>query len=223
MVSATHGISFSTGARPCITARACGLVQRSRKLQQPSFPKFTRLCPRRGRHEAALRSLKTCSASSSKTTIQVNVGDAIEQISVDVGSSSTLVKAEVALPLGLTFEVDDTGRAVVVEVAPGGNAEAAQVQHGDGLVACTAAAVRMVYPTANLLLGGVGRPRLGRILFPCTGQSLTKCIGAIQSNSELDGVVVLVLERQADATPLVEETADDASNVDYGFDPSIFK
>lgn len=71
------------------------------------------------------------------------------------------------------------GLIVVAEVTPGGAAAAAGILPGDVLRGCTAAAMQMSYPTANLLLGGIGRPVMKRILFPTARQSFATCMNAV--------------------------------------------
>ncbi len=56
---------------------------------------------------------------------------------------------------------------------------------GDVLRALTGARMEMTYPTANLLLGGVGRPKLKRVALPATARPLLWVREAIRSNAQL--------------------------------------
>jgi hypothetical protein len=68
------------------------------------------------------------------------------------------------------------------------------VREGDRLRAVSAAMMRMTYPTAQLMFGGVGRPKLGLALVPVTG--FAAAMDAVRSNKQLGDAVTLFLERE---------------------------
>jgi hypothetical protein len=137
----------------------------------------------------------------------LDTGEQIEQIELWLEPGSELIRVDLDFPMGLVFEAetstDDssgsstttTAKTVVAEVTPGGAADAAGVRPADVLRAASAAMMRMTYPTAQLMLGGVGRPKRMRALVPVTG--FAAAMDAIRSNTLLrDGEgVTLFLER----------------------------
>eukprot|EP00879_Flechtneria_rotunda_P004362 GHRR01004613.1.p1 GENE.GHRR01004613.1~~GHRR01004613.1.p1 ORF type:complete len:153 (+),score=23.47 GHRR01004613.1:73-531(+) len=93
--------------------------------------------------------------SDSRTaSVQVKLGNAIEQINVQLTNpNSKLVHAEMDFPLGLVLEnVND--EVAVVEVAEGGAAARADCQIGDVVRGTTAMTMQMTYPTMNIMFGG---------------------------------------------------------------------
>ena len=58
--------------------------------------------------------------------------------------------------------------------------------------------MQMSYPTWQLMMGGVGQPKMQKILFGAQGEPFEKVMAAIGSNAreqQGNGQVVLVLER----------------------------
>ena len=83
-----------------------------------------------------------------------------------------------------------------------GSAKPGGVREGDLLRATTAMTMQMAYPTWQLMMGGVGQPKLQKILFGSQGEPFEKVMAAIGSNAREqrgNGQVVLVLERPAGA------------------------
>ncbi|WIA21859.1 hypothetical protein OEZ85_004235 [Tetradesmus obliquus] len=129
---------------------------------------------------------------------------AVEQVNVPLSDpNSRLVQAEINFPLGLVIErVDD--EAVVTEVSAGSAAEAAGCCVGDVVRATSAMTMQMVYPTMNIMFGGVGRPALVKILVPTAKAPFPKVLDAVRSNSTAqggDGSITLVLERRDGSRP----------------------
>ncbi|KAL6751844.1 hypothetical protein V8C86DRAFT_2768585, partial [Haematococcus lacustris] len=170
---------------------------------------------------------------------RVDTGDAIEQLQLPVSSPhSSLVTVTLRSPMGLVLEESAPACVQVAEVVPGGAAATAQVRVGDRVRAVTAATMQMTYPTVNLLLGGVGRPRLKRVALPATGRSLAWVSGALRSNADLEGgQATLVLERSGGAEQQQQqqggqgqaqgerEAKAEGAGKDAGgsiFDPSLF-
>ena len=81
-----------------------------------------------------------------------------------LAAPSSLARFDVALPLGCILEEGEQGdgRVVVAEVAAGSSAAAAGVRAGDVLRATSAVRPQMEMPTWQLLLGGIGQPKLFR-------------------------------------------------------------
>eukprot|EP00775_Hariotina_reticulata_P001468 gene1468-1810_t len=80
----------------------------------------------------------------------------------------------------------------------GGAAAAAGCRLGDVVRATTAMTMQMTYPTMNLMFGGVGRPKLAKVLLPTSKVPFAKVMDAVRSNSVPvggDGQIVLVVER----------------------------
>ena len=54
------------------------------------------------------------------------------------------------------------------------------------------------YPTWNLIAGGIGRPKLQKVLFPTQGEPFEKLMAAIGSNSRVqqgNDQCILLVER----------------------------
>jgi len=133
-----------------------------------------------------------------------------------VSDGSRIEAITAPLPLGMILgeyigeddengdENDDTASSIrcpvamrVDAVAEGSNAEAAGVQVGDLLRACTATQTIMDAPTWQLLAGGVGMPKTKRVMYSVDGRPFEEVMDAIGSNRmDPEGrPVVLVLER----------------------------
>jgi len=122
---------------------------------------------------------------------------------------SKLIMVRLNLPLGMLLEADMerdvsevalAGQPVVAELLDdGGSAKGGGVEVGDILRATTAVTMGMSYPAWQLMLGGVGRPSLQKVLLTTNGEPFEKVMAAISSNSvqqQGNGELVLVLERQ---------------------------
>eukprot|EP00878_Enallax_costatus_P007161 GHUV01007505.1.p1 GENE.GHUV01007505.1~~GHUV01007505.1.p1 ORF type:complete len:228 (+),score=53.81 GHUV01007505.1:252-935(+) len=133
-------------------------------------------------------------------SVRVDLGSAVEQISLPLTQpNSKLVQARMQFPLGLVLESVD-GKVVVTEVTVGSAADAAGCRVGDVVRATSAMTIQMVYPTMNIMFGGVGRPALVKILMPTNAAPFPKVMDAVRSNNESqggDGTILLVLEREA--------------------------
>mmetsp|Transcript_23762 Transcript_23762/g.58978 ORF Transcript_23762/g.58978 Transcript_23762/m.58978 type:complete len:241 (+) Transcript_23762:13-735(+) len=116
---------------------------------------------------------------------------------------SSLLCLRLEMPLGMLIEEveEDFGPAVVVEeLLDEGSARPGGVRKGDLLRACTACTMAMSYPAWQLMLGGVGRPTMQKVLFPTDGEPFGKVLAAIGSNSyeqRGNGQIVLLLERRS--------------------------
>ena len=118
-------------------------------------------------------------------------------------SDSTLLCCRLDMPLGMLLEESEDddgskGAMVVAELIDEGSAKAGGVMVGDLLRATTAMTMRMSYPTWQLMMGGVGQPKMQKILFGAQGEPFEKVMAAIGSNAreqQGNGQVVLVLER----------------------------
>ncbi|KAF8057257.1 hypothetical protein HT031_006065 [Scenedesmus sp. PABB004] len=166
-------------------------------------------------------------AADRVASARVDLGDRVEQVAVPLShADARLVTLSLRFPLGLVLERSADGGAVVGELTPGGAADAAGVRLGDALRATTAMAMQMTYPAVNLLLGGVGRPRLVKMLLPAAAVPFPKLLDAVRSNTADaggDGTVALVLERvDADAARGGGER-EPAPSSDGAFDPEIFE
>ena len=87
---------------------------------------------------------------------------------------------------------------VVTEIYPeGGAATEGSLRVGDRIRGVVAKNMAMTYPTWQLALGGVGRPKEVRVLARVDGKPLDYVVAAIRSNADRDGegVVTLVVER----------------------------
>ena len=120
---------------------------------------------------------------------------------------SSLLCVRLDLPLGMLLEQEEgegptAGAMVVGELLDDGSARAGGVLVGDLLRATTAVSMQMSYPTWQLMMGGVGRPQLQKILFPTASEPFEKVMAALGSNSreqQGNGQVVLLIERPAAA------------------------
>jgi hypothetical protein len=113
-------------------------------------------------------------------------------------ANSEILVFEIPLPMGILLGQDEeTGIIEVDEVAEGSNGQAASVQEGDILRACTACRMEMSQPTWQLVVGGIGQPKTFRFMYGTDGQTLEQSMEAIGSNrmDPLGRSVVLVLER----------------------------
>lgn len=149
-------------------------------------------------------------------------------------SSSELLAVRLDMPLGLLLEEAEQGEvaeggssedadatskprappAVVVVDLLGGSAEGGGVRRGDLVRATTGVSMAMSYPAWQLILGGVGRPTLQKVMFPTLGQPFDAVLAAITSNSRAqqgNGQVILLLER-AHADEVAEDVADEAAD-----------
>jgi hypothetical protein len=91
-----------------------------------------------------------------------------------------------------------SGSAFVAEVLADSNAAAAGLEPGDVIRATTAVSMQMSYPTWNLIAGGVGRPKLQKILFPTLGEPFEKLMAAVGSNgrnNQGNDQCILLVER----------------------------
>jgi hypothetical protein len=115
-------------------------------------------------------------------------------------SDSSLLCTRLNMPLGMLLEEaeDDASGALVVAELVDGAAKEGGVQVGDLLRATTGVSMQMSYPTWQLMMGGVGRPTLQKILMATEGEPFERVMAAIASNAreqQGNGQVVLVLER----------------------------
>eukprot|EP00566_Odontella_aurita_P028331 CAMPEP_0113554252 /NCGR_PEP_ID=MMETSP0015_2-20120614/16049_1 /TAXON_ID=2838 /ORGANISM="Odontella" /LENGTH=200 /DNA_ID=CAMNT_0000455379 /DNA_START=361 /DNA_END=963 /DNA_ORIENTATION=+ /assembly_acc=CAM_ASM_000160 len=115
------------------------------------------------------------------------------------GGKSRIKACQASLPLGIILgESEDLpGMICVDEVASGSNGEAAGVQKGDVLRACTACQVTMETPTWQLLAGGIGQPKTKRFMFSVDGRPFEEIMDAVASNrmDPEERPAYLVLER----------------------------
>ena len=117
---------------------------------------------------------------------------------------SSLLCVRLDMPLGMLLEEetegDLRGSMVVAELLEDGSAKAGGVAVGDVLRATTAMTMQMSYPTWQLMMGGVGQPRLQKVLLPTDKEPFEAVMGGIASNArerQGNGQLVLVLERPA--------------------------
>lgn len=115
------------------------------------------------------------------------------------GESDILVY-EASLPLGIILGEHETipGMTAVDEVAEGSNGEAAGIQVGDLLRACTSCRVQMDQPMWQLMAGGIGRPKTMRFMFGTDYQPFEQVMEALAANrmDPEERPVLLVVERQ---------------------------
>ncbi|KAL3925349.1 MAG: hypothetical protein SGPRY_003668 [Prymnesium sp.] len=117
---------------------------------------------------------------------------------------SELLCVRLDLPLGMLLEeVSLEGQtrpgAAVVELFDVGSAITSGVCKGDVVRATTACKMGMATPTWQLMLGGIGRPTMQKILYVTDGQPFETVLAAISSNSreqQGNGQIVLLLERR---------------------------
>uniref|UniRef100_A0A7S1V1G7 PDZ domain-containing protein n=1 Tax=Grammatophora oceanica TaxID=210454 RepID=A0A7S1V1G7_9STRA len=116
--------------------------------------------------------------------------------------SSYIDVAEAFLPLGMIFGESEVfpGAVCVDELAEGSNAEAAGVQVGDLLRACTACQTIMDTPAWQILAGGIGMPKTKRYMYSIDGRPFEEVMEALSSNrmDPEQRPVVLVLEKRND-------------------------
>lgn len=115
---------------------------------------------------------------------------------------SELLCVRLDMPLGMVVEEAEDGIAkgnpFVADIADGSSADNGGVEVGDIVRATTSVIMGMEYPPWQLMLGGVGRPKLQKVLIPTQGEPFDKVSAAIVSNSrdaKGNGQVIFVLER----------------------------
>ncbi len=123
---------------------------------------------------------------------------------------SSLETYKLELPLGIDIEQsDEDGICRIVGISGTGSANSAEnVKVGDMVRAITAREQHMVYPQAQVALGGIGRPQLVTTFLPIERRldAFDKLMDGIRSNLEVSsnsddvrlreqGRVQLVLER----------------------------
>jgi hypothetical protein len=115
-------------------------------------------------------------------------------------SKSDILVYEASLPLGIILGEHETipGMTAVDEVAGGSNGEAAGIQVGDLLRACTSCRVEMDQPMWQLMAGGIGRPKTMRFMFGTDYQPFEQVMEAVAANrmDPEERPVLLVVERQ---------------------------
>jgi len=115
--------------------------------------------------------------------------------------ASFITVCESSLPLGIILgESEEYAGAVSVdEVAEGSNGAAAGVQVRDILRAFSACKMYMEQPAWNLIGGGIGRPKLFRLMYLVDGKPFEEVMEAIASNrmDPESRPVLLVLERKS--------------------------
>lgn len=140
-----------------------------------------------------------------------------------LGESSQIYQVTLERPMGITFE-ERRGRAEVVELTPGGNAEqmakVARMQpggaeaadapmEGDVLRACTCT----TFAYKNMYAQGFGeRPRRIISIFGGDSESYERVINALRRGLVADGPVTLIFERRRRADRRVEATATAETN-----------
>lgn len=113
---------------------------------------------------------------------------------------SYITVCEAALPLGTILgESEEFVRAISVdEVASGSNGEAAGIRVGDLIRGFTACQMQMEQPAWQLMAGGIGRPKLFRLMYSPDGRPFEEVMDAVASN-RMDPAgrpVLIVLERK---------------------------
>lgn len=115
-----------------------------------------------------------------------------------------ITTCEAPLPIGIILgeSEDIPGAMVVDEVAEQSNGEAAGVQVGDILRACTACRAMMKAPTWQILAGGIGQPETARFMYMVDGRPFEEVMEAIGSNrmDPEQRPIVLVLEKATKQT-----------------------
>ena len=115
-------------------------------------------------------------------------------------SGSTLLCARLDMPLGLLLEEEAASDVRVIELLDGGSAAAGGVRVGDALRGMTAVTMGMSYPTWQLMLGGVGTPKLQKMLIPVDAklpfEQVMAALGSNAREAQGNGQVVLLLERR---------------------------
>jgi hypothetical protein len=116
---------------------------------------------------------------------------------------STILMLEAPLPLGVILGEHETitGMTVVDEVGEGSNGEAAGLEVGDLIRACTACRVEMEQPTWQLMVGGIGRPKTMRFIFSTDFKPFEQVMDALGSNrmDPDERSVILVVERMIES------------------------
>jgi len=128
-------------------------------------------------------------------------------------TDSSLLCARLDMPLGLLLEEEPNpdpspnmpNVVRVVELLDGGSAAGGGVRVGDVLRGTTAVTMGMSYPTWQLMLGGVGTPKMQKQLLPVDAKlPFEQLMAALASNAKEGGApgngqVVLLLERRQDS------------------------
>ena len=107
---------------------------------------------------------------------------------------------EITLPpaAGADAAANGTVAVAVAELFDEGSAISGGVRLGDLVRATTAVTMAMSYPAWQLMLGGVGKPSLQKVLFATAGAPFDATLAAITSNSaerQGNGQVVCLVER----------------------------
>ena len=113
---------------------------------------------------------------------------------------TALLCARLDLPLGLLLEEEAPNVVRVIELLDGGSASAGGVRVGDALRGMTAVTMGMSYPTWQLMLGGVGTPKLQKMLIPVDAklpfEQVMAALGSNAREAQGNGQVILLLERR---------------------------
>mmetsp|Transcript_66223 Transcript_66223/g.181556 ORF Transcript_66223/g.181556 Transcript_66223/m.181556 type:complete len:238 (+) Transcript_66223:88-801(+) len=117
---------------------------------------------------------------------------------------SQLLCLRLDLPLGMLLEESEAadgrpGAPAVVELFDVGSAITSGVRKGDVVRATTACKMQMATPTWQLMLGGIGRPTMQKMIYVTDDQPFETVLAAISSNSreqQGNGQIVLLLERR---------------------------
>jgi hypothetical protein len=111
-----------------------------------------------------------------------------------------IIVVQASLPSGMILGESETlqGMTVVDDIADDSNAQLADLRVGDLVLACTACCVEMEQPTWNLIVGGIGRPKVVRFMYSVNYQPFEQVMEAVGSNRmDPDGrSLLLVLERK---------------------------
>ena len=134
-------------------------------------------------------------------------------------SRSQLHCVRLEQPLGLLLEQESqaeqgsaSAAVVVVDVLDEGSARGGGVLRGDLVRAVTGLTMAMSYPAWQVMLGGVGKPSLQKVLVAADGKPLEYVLSALASNSpeqQGNGQVILLLERPvggAASVPVASES-----------------
>lgn len=126
------------------------------------------------------------------------VDEKVEFTPVSKNQDTCIVTMEGELPLGMILEEGEAAGTVVVDqVAPDSNAAKAGIVVGDILRACTACKMNMEAPTWQLIAGGIGRPKIKRMVYSVDRRPFEEVMDALGSNRmDPEGrPVILVVER----------------------------
>jgi len=122
-----------------------------------------------------------------------------------LAEGSSLLCVRLDLPLGMLLEetetADGASAPAVVELFDIGSAVTSGVRKGDVVRAATACKMQMATPTWQLMLGGIGRPTMQKMLYVTDGEPFETVLAAISSNSreqQGNGQIVLLVERRPD-------------------------